>query len=136
MVLARRRTGHCYPVLPGPSAANATRAKTDVGGGRGYGSGVHEDLATRGRSRIGYGLPPALQTALARALRFLCGSLSRFLQTQTQESQLCAALAGVVCPGTPGRGFRRNICDLVNTQIAVEAALQRLAGITKTRVYR
>ena len=81
------------------------------------------------RHEAGHALDTAFRlhfkAALARTLRFLRSTLSRFLQAQTQEPQLCFAPARVVCAGTSRRRLCRNVCRLADARVRAGDAVTK-----------
>src|SRR5215218_8292699 len=97
---------------------------------------MHADPPSRGRSRPRHRLSPALQTPAPRALRLVRATISRLLQTEAEESQVCTSPARLVRAGASRGRLRRDVCRVAHTALAMATSLSRLAGVAETRVSR
>ena len=79
------------------------------------------------RHEAGHALDTAFRLHFKRQWRELFGSfalaLSGFLQTKTEEPQLRAASARLVCPGTSRGRLCGDVCGLAYAALALAAAI-------------
>src|SRR2546423_8595610 len=97
---------------------------------------MHAHPATRSRSRARHRLSLAFQAPASRTLRLFCPTLSRLLQTKTEEPQIRAASARLVRAGAPGGRLRRNVCCLAHIALSMATPLSWLASVAEARIHR
>src|SRR5581483_930682 len=118
----------CAPAPHAPGTVPAPRSR-----GR-HTRRMHEDPAPRVRPRRAACLCTPSATGMAAVVRQVLHAISRRVQTQPGQQAPCPALATLVRPEPPRRGFCGDVRRLAAPPVRLASPICRLAGAPKAAV--